>query len=466
MWCVALLTSLFLVDKRMKRHSVLAVLVCMITSVFMSCSTGDDYTLTTVSPSTCVVTSVTMGKIPCLVQTKTVDGRDSTYIATITGSNYPMSIDHYGGRIFNVDSLPYGCDVAKVTFETLSSSGSLAINSLGQEVDTFFVATDSTDFRHPRKVTVYALDGVAVRSYWLEVRVHQEEGDAFKWQQQANGLEEWAEVTPQSAFAHEGVLYAYGVENNQPVALTTLASTPTAWNKVAIEREITAPTPYNGSFYALSDGALVQSVDGLAWSEVSTNLSAPLLTLVAGSTALYGVTAAGFVTSIDGVAWTAQEADEPEFLPAENCSAACLPSPTDNTFEDVIVVGTRDGKPVVWKLNVDKSGMYTYTWNYYPENPNNGNPCPELPQRNVLAYDGATLLLGAESDGASVLRLSRDNGRTWRTREIPQLDGVSGAFAATVDANHYVWVMAEGGKVLKGRFNRLGWAQQDRVFTE
>jgi hypothetical protein len=111
-------------------------------------------------------------------------------------------------------------------------------------------------------------------------------------------------------------------------------------------------------------------------------------------------------------------------------------------------------------------GMYTFTWNYYPDNSSNGTPCPELPQRNIFAYDGATLLLGAEANGTSMVRLSRDNGRTWKSHEIPQLEGVQGPFASAVDANHFVWIIAEGGKVLKGRFNRLGWAQQDRVFTE
>jgi hypothetical protein len=122
-----------------------------------------------------------------------------------------MSIDHYGGRIFNVDSLPYGCDAAKVTFATLASSGTLAINSLSQDVDTFFVATDSTDFRTPRRVTVYAPDGIAVRSYMLEVRVHQQEGDAFEWLP----VGECSEVATDgirltALMAHEGILYAYG----------------------------------------------------------------------------------------------------------------------------------------------------------------------------------------------------------------------------------------------------------------
>ena len=450
----------------MKLKSLHTILTSITVALLVACGGTDDYSTVSVAPSTCILTSVELGKIPCVTHTTTADGRDSIYVATITGGHYPMSIDHHGGRVFNVDSLPYGCDAAKITFTTLASSGSLGINSLSQEVDTFFMATDSTDFRKPRKVTVYAANGETKRTYNFEVRVHKEKPEEFKWQEVANNLDIWAGVTPNAAFAHEGTLYAYGVEGSQPVAMTALASAPAEWNKVALDAEIVNPTVFNGCFYALNEGGLMLSTDGTTWATVSTNLSTPLLTIVAGTTALYGVTEAGFVSSTDGLDWTLQEADEPTFIPTENCSGACLPSPTDNTFEDIIIVGSREGTPVVWKLNVDLLGMYSFTWNYYPDNSLNGSPCPELPQRNIFAYDGATLLLGAETDGASVVRLSRDNGRTWKHNEIPQLEGIQDSFATAVDANHFVWIIAEGGKVLKGRFNRLGWAQQDRVFTE
>ena len=74
--------------------------------------------------------------------------------------------------------------------------------------------------------------------------------------------------------------------------------------------------------------------------------------------------------------------------------------------------------------------------------------------------------MGAQADGTSVVRLSRDNGRTWGAKELPQLDAVNGPFVATVDAKHFIWVVTQSGQVLKGRINRLGWAQQDRIFTE
>ena len=454
-------------DKFMRLKSLYLSLISLLMVVIAACGSGDDYSVITVSPTTCVITSVELGKIPRVIYTKTAEGKDSIYVVTVTGQYYPMSIDHYSERIFNVDSLPYGCDAAKVTFTTLGSSGTLAINSLSQQdVDTFFVATDSTDFSKPRKVTVYAPNGVAKRTYEMEIRVHQEDGDKFVWHKQAEASDAMAGLELTAAYANEGTLFVYGMENGQPVALTALCSAPAEWTKSAMTVPVTAPTLYGGAFYAISNGALVQSNDGVVWESVATNLSSPLTALVAGSTALYAVAQDGFFTSADGVTWKQQEADEPEYLPTEICSAACLPSLTDNSFEDIIVVGSRNGSPVVWKLNVDKRGDYTYQWNYYPETSLNPYPCPELASRQVYAYDGGTLLMGGKQDGTSVVYLSRDNGRTWRSNEIPQLEGVSAPIVTAVDANHFIWVISQDGKVMKGRYNRLGWVNQDRVFTE
>ena len=461
------LLSSFDMDKFMRLKSLYLSLISLLMVVIAACGGSDDYSVITVSPSTCVVTSVELGKIPRVIHTKTDEGKDSLYVVTVTGRFYPMSIDHYSERIFNVDSLPYGCDAAKVTFTTLGASGTLAINSLSQQdVDTFFVATDSTDFSKPRKVTVYAPNGVAKRTYEMEIRVHQEEGDKFVWHKQAEVSDALAGVDLTAAYVNEGSLFVYGMENGQPVVLTALCSAPTEWTKSASAVRVNAPTLYDGAFYAISDGALVQSNDGVVWANVATNLATPMTALVAGSTALYAVTEGGFFTSTDGVNWAQQEADEPEYLPTEICSAACLPSLTDKFFEDIIVVGSRNGIPVVWKLNVDTKGDYTHKWNYYPETPLNPYPCPALATRQVYAYDGGTLLMGEKQDGTSVVYLSRDNGRTWKNNEIPQLEGVSAPIVTAVDANHFIWVISQDGKVMKGRYNRLGWVNQDRVFTE
>ena len=449
----------------MKSNFLIVNLVCVLTAFFAACGSDDDYTVLTVSPTTCVVTSVEMGSIPCVRTTKSSEGKDSLYVVMINGAYYPMSIDQKSGHIFNVDSLPYGCDAEKVTFATLACSGTMAINSLSQQdVDTFFVAKDSTDFRTPRKVTVYSPDGTAKRTYTMEVRVHQEDGDKFVWTPYAEALDAFAGATIHTAFVHEETLFVYGEESGNPVVFTALATAPTDWTKHTSNQVVTSVVKFNTELYALANGALVQSTDGVEWTALSTTLTEPLTMLVAGTTALYGLTSNGFVASADGVNWGQQEADEPEYLPTGNCAATCLPSMTDDTFEDIILVGTQDDKSVVWKLNVDKMGEYDNPWIYYPDTDLNPNPCPLLTQRSVYAYDGGTLLVGQQQDGAFAMYLSRDNGRTWDPTALPQPENITMPCVTMVDANNFIWLITQDGNVMKGRFNRLGWIKQNNVF--
>lgn len=451
--------------KRMKLKFLIISLVCVCIAFFTACGSDDDYTVSTVAPTTCVVTNVQMGSIPCVRTTKDSEGKDSVYVVTVTGAYYPMSIDQNKGHIFNVDSLPYGCDVAKITFTTLSCSGTLAINSLGeQETDTFFVAKDSTDFRKPRKVTVYSPNGLAKRTYNMEVRVHQEEGDKFVWTQYPNAQDAFGNATLNAAFSNNGTLFAYGEEDGAPVVFTAQTTAPTQWEKHASNQVVRSVVYYKSEYYALSDGALIQSTDGIVWNALSTTLTAPLMALANGTTALYGVTSDGFVTSTDGVNWEAQDADEPENLPTGICAATCLPSMTDNTFEDIILVGSKEDKSVVWKLNVDTEGDYSYPWIYYPDTNLNPQPCPLLTQRSVYAYDGGTLMAGVHQDGKYTLCLSRDNGRTWDVTAIPQPENATMASVTTVDAFNFIWIITPNGNIMKGRFNRLGWDKLESVF--
>ena len=102
----------------MKKY-LLYILSCMVClSWTASCST-DDFEMAGPASSACIVSAVTMGQIPAVVNLKQTDGTDSLVVINVVGANYPMTIDHFGGRIYNLDSLPYGADVSKVTFTTL-----------------------------------------------------------------------------------------------------------------------------------------------------------------------------------------------------------------------------------------------------------------------------------------------------------------------------------------------------------
>ena len=166
--------------KRFKAVRAALLTLCLLATA--ACSTDDDISVDISQYNDCIITKMTMGTM-----FRNVTNADTTYRVGVTGSLYPLSIDHRQGLIFNNDSLPVGTDVTKVAFSELSSSGYLAIHSLWTGNDTAFVATDSTNCSTERLITVTAYDEVSKRSYRLHINVHQEEGDSMTWQTKADG---------------------------------------------------------------------------------------------------------------------------------------------------------------------------------------------------------------------------------------------------------------------------------------
>ena len=432
-------------------------MVCL--SWTASCST-DDFEMAGPASSACIVSAVTMGQIPAVVNLKQTDGTDSLVVINVVGANYPMTIDHFGGRIYNLDSLPYGADVSKVTFTTLSCSGTLGIRSLYQEGDTLFVATDSTDFRNSRLVTVFAMDGVSSRSYNMEVRVHKEDGDAFVWRKVGENLSALQNIEFTGALATNDSIFAFGKSEGAPVVAKASLNDASLWETVALAHEVSAPVNFGEQYYALSQGELMVATDVANWEVVAT---APknILALTATPNALVVTTAEGFYTSADGVAWTAEVADEPQYMPTANVGMAYLTSKTDTSYIELFAIGDASGTPVVWKHNIDLQGGESFVWNYYPAMANNPYPCPELQGRQLFAYDKGLLQTGVDSNGELIFYLSRDGGRTWRNDAIPELDLHAGQVITLVDKAQFVWVLSSEGVACRGRYNRLGWTRQD-----
>ena len=444
---------------------ILFALLALATSAscFNACS-SDDIVETAPASSACIVSGVTLGKIPCVVRAISSEGTDSFYVANISGEYYPMTIDHYNGRIFNVDSLPYGTDVAKVTFYRLSSSGVLAISTLeDSNVDTLFVATDSTDFTHPRKVTVFALDNLSSRSYMMEVRVHQEYGDSFIWRKACEPVEALQNMNASATLTTTDSLYVFGTRNDEHVLCATALNNPSAWTTTALNMPLASVVTYNDKFYAVSQERLVVSEDARTWATIAT---APegVHAVLAQPNALTMATSTGFYTSADGTTWTSEMADEPEFMPTSNVAMMFNYASYDPNFIEVYAVGETSLKTVVWKHNLDLMAGDTYAWNYYPESASNKQKAPYLENRQLYAYDGAILMTGNNNEGTHALYMSQDGGRTWNNKIIPTCDSINSRTISAVDKNHFVWLISQQGEVYRGRYNRLGWVRQDVVF--
>lgn len=198
-------------------------------NLLSACSSSKDET--TELTNECMVSRVQLGNMTRTVNLRSADGlRDSVVTATVVGSLYAMTIDQRNNTIYNVDSLPYNTKVSRVAFSTFSAIGTPTIRSLVTEKDSIFTTNDSTDLSRPRLITVYSLDGATKRTYTLEVRVHQQEGDSTTWKQLTTA--DWeVKSFPAASNVFSGSTLDFKVEGSQILRSTD----GTSWTADAVE---------------------------------------------------------------------------------------------------------------------------------------------------------------------------------------------------------------------------------------
>lgn len=460
--------------KTTKKFHVIWSLLAAAALLFAGCGDDENYTYST--SSECIVSAVTLGTLNCKVHTPSSTGEDSTYIITVQGYYYPMSIDQQNNRIFNRDSLPVETDVQRVVFTTFSTTGYATIKTLESRADTLFNYTDSTDFSVPREITVIATDGVSKRTYTMELRVHKEWGDSATWNRLGTNAT-LAAATRQRALVKDGTVYDFALCGGMPKLLTASTEMPSEWASADIGRsdlDVRSVQLHDGLFYAMTTaGALVTSANGTDWADAATpQMPEGARTLVAsGSRQLTALGDCAIFSSQDGgTTWQTDElSDDATLLPAP-AEAACvrLASSVDSQYESLLMVGTKDGAATIWKHDIDLTGETSHAWFHYPAIADSAHACPALAHATLLPYDGGALLLGTTADGSpSKLYMSTDNGRTWNPSymKTPAL-GRAASLAAAVDEHHNIYILCGGtGEVWRGRINRLGWKQEPDSFT-
>ncbi len=446
------------------------LLFAILTSTLFSCKSDDEVTETVTISNDCIVTGVTLGNIPREMHTTGYFGQDSTYWVGINGSYYLMHIDQLNNRIYNTDSLPVGTNAGKIVFSAFNMRGTATIRDLGTGSNVAFNASDSTDFTTPRLITITSTDLSASRQYVVEVNVHQEEADTFVWKQFA--ATRLAALSDMRLFAASGTLTLFAHNSaGKTLCLKASAAQPEAWEEHEANADIADPRGiqrFKDAYYAIGNGVLLTSADGITWTVVAAD--APINVLVAaGRTELAGMGADGFYSSADGTVWTKVADDAPNNLPKESIASVRVPSLVDETYESLLLLGQNGGAPVVWKRDIDCTGGEIFPWVYYPVTEENVYGCPLLSLPSLFRYDGASVLVDLTADGSlAPLYVSRDNGRTWKTGVFAK-PGITGAtsIAAVSDEQNYIWVVCAGqGEVWRGRVNRLGWKNEPGAFNK
>lgn len=461
-------------------HPICLLAAAVLTAMTAGCKSDSETDAS--SSSECAVTAVTMATLNRYLPSTATDGTRTTTKVSVTGANYPMSIDHLTSRIYNLDSLPAGTDVSRVAFATFSTSATPMIRSLVTLQDSAFVQTDSTDCRQIRDITVYAADGVTTHTYKLEVRVHKEWDDTVRWRRLSDAESYLAAADVHRAYCKEGALYVFGQEGTQPVVVTSPTQTPLTWTRTLLgnaQTDTRSIVLCGTTFYSLADGLVQESTDGVNWQPLTAampeGVTAFKALATAGSSMLVALTDKGFFSlDLKAAEWQKDVVDNAEMLPTADICGGTAGTAGDSNFESLVVVGKRAGKTVVWQRTIDLKGEKTFSWNYMADAGTDGLNL--LTGISAAGYDGGILAGGQASGGAlGSLYMSYDKGLTWSEKVVKRPEDAdsktsirtAGSYAVATDADNYIYVFCGGtGEVWRGRINRLGWLEIQKKFTK
>lgn len=461
-----------------KTFPCLILLSALLLPVLSSCK--DDEESVALSDQ-CYISSFTLGSIRQQHFATSSDGKDSSYFTVYTGRYYPMIINHRTRTIENLDSLPVHSRVDAVTV-SVNASGTVGWRKADLEdgADAAwnnYSSTDSIDFTHPLTFLVVASDVSSSSQYTVKVNVHQQKGDSTVWSNKGI-VPHVAAMEEYKAFCWENKLMVLGVSlTGEAMNVQTPVTGETHWHRedATGAQHIVPATLQKTSerlYASTADGHVLQSTDGVNWTDAGMPVREGLRLVAAGDRQVYALID-GKLWSSAGAEWKEETLDDaPAMLPQTALQGLYYTLP--NGQKRLMLIGqSTEGEMTVtrtWAKSWNEGAEESEGWMFYTPNKADKHQLPVLPNLNVLAYDDAFIALGgASADGKykamnEPLR-SRDHGVTWKPYpegdmnidpEIQQAATDAHCITCAVDNNQYVWVLIDG-RAWKGRINRLGF---------
>ena len=456
----------------MKKIFSLSLIMLTTMLALMSCLETDDELAVKYEPYA-TLRSVSISDIDTKYVVKGKDGKDSTIIKTVIGSNYPFVINQETCEAYNVDSLPVGTDVKKVA-TSISCDGVAHLYVESTQSYELFVETDSFDYTQPLKILVTSTDGTYAREYKISLNVHTVDPNQLNWNKIAeNPLASSADVRMS---LKDGKLFVFSCDANGDVSLFTMSVS----NFALCESEKVIGLPqvsnmnslvlYAGNFYIATDGGIYSSTDGLVWENVPCKVDVKTLFAASDKDNVIWAVANDSLAYANDIAlgFTTVQPLSDKF-PLYDLSSVISPLRTNLNINRYLLIGraTQGGQvqPQVWsKLTNERKWV-----NYIPSSYNT-KLCPSLEGLVVFPYDdklyaigGKGIVAGKEINALSVIYASRDNGLTWEAFDddgpsLPaELAGLDDPFTAFVDADGNIWlaVCGENGAIWRGRMNKF-----------
>ena len=366
-------------------HVLCAALTCVV--LYTSCMNSDDNSSAVVYDDM-AITGFRLTSINRLVHSTTKAGKD-TVIKKTLANPVPFTINQETYEIYNVDSLPYGCDTKRV-LATISSknNGQIMIKSFVGDTLSFYRSTDSIDFSKPRVLEVYTSDLKAYRSYTVEVNVRQYDNSTMQWERvtldelpdYGDDAEEWEDIMAKEElrkFIGEGTVEAYAFDYD---------------NKIMVSKD-----------------------DGATWVP----------------------------DSVDGDA---------SLLPTQSSAFVSIPFGVNDSTDYQLMVGSCEKEKtesVVWRKIAEFGYDYDpCKWVQIPSDPRNDYYLPKLEHISLLYYNGLILAIGSDKK----IYQSRDKGITWKTSKAYTLpEGFDSKDFIAFSDFEYIWIYArDTGEAWRG----------------
>ena len=474
----------------MKSKFAAFILLLSVMSFFTSCLKNDGTELSVYSDT--AISSFSLGTLNRYLTTKSSKGVDSTYKVSVKGSNYKMYINQLEKKIYNPDSLPCGTDMKHVIASIQGKNKSIIVFKHVSNDSLFFYAPkDSIDFSQPREVRAYASDGSGYRAYQVSVNIHKEEADSFRWTSLGTNAD-FSALQAMRAIENNAHLFVLGTPDGISGRLYCSAITDgRSWTELSsnvsggIDAGATMAS-LNGSLYLLTGGKLLKSADGTTWTQVATPAISRLIG--ASSKQLYGLTSTNalYLSKDNGATWVAETLDtDATYLPSQDISCFSKPMTTNRNTDKVLLIGNRsmavsasEKTAMVWnKMAAYDGGTTENAWAYMPFGHGSRFPLPRLTNLTAVNYGSGIIAIGgAGFGGSSVAAFSQlyysiDEGLTWvkdaRFKLPKGFSSSATAFTLASDSNHCLWIICGStGQIWRGRLNKLGWATEQKTFTE
>ena len=448
--------------------------------VFASCLKDDARDITYYDDT--AITAFTLGKLSLRVDSTTKDGKkDSVYYRKFDAKKYVFYIDQINKRVYNLDSLPYGVNQKKIvgTFST-RNAGVVTLKSLTSDSTTYYKnGQDSVDFTSERTFVVYSNSQKYSQKYTVDVRVHKQKPNDFKWNQLAT-VPAFASLQGLRVANAGSMVLVFGSTGSGTVVYGSPIADGKTWAKLSPSFSPDAnawqnAVSFNGTAYVLSGGRLWKSDDATSWTDLGVAASAMSRLLGASNAGLHLLGTDGQLylakagtTQIASQALAANSA----YLPQQDFNMVVWDHSASDKTEQVVLLGNRteaghagDSAPVVWgKVFEYGQASSTQKWAYY----NSLEAEPRLPRMSnlqVVAHGPVLLAVGGASSSVQALKevyVSADGGLSWRTNRIytmpTDIAKNTTHFAMGADKDNHIWLVCAGtGKVWRVRKNSVGW---------